>query len=151
LFIEVIETSFKFLTFPIWETLSHRLALSLSPKMSSDPVVKVLNLIIWSFDVRSAVHWNIPYLANKFGDYVEDRGFLSVSASGNRNPQSCPLRFVADFENQTYFDPNNEPNSRICKSSQYISINGGSVTITFMKQRYIIMFGMLKRVMVVLF
>jgi hypothetical protein len=88
LFIEMIGTSFEFLTFPIWEALCYRLALPVSPKTSNDRVVKSLNSVICSFDAGSPLNGIISYLTKKFGGHVEDRGVVSVSASSAHNPQS---------------------------------------------------------------
>jgi E3 ubiquitin-protein ligase HECTD1 len=45
---------------------------------------------------------------------VIDRNIVSITASSIGNPQSYPLRHVADFENQSCFATNNEANSWIC-------------------------------------
>jgi hypothetical protein len=56
----------------------------------------------------------ISYLTKRFGGHVTDRNIVSITASSVADPESYPLRHVADFENQSYFLTNNEANSYIC-------------------------------------
>jgi hypothetical protein len=48
-FIELINTSCKVLTFPIWEALSHRLSLSVSPRLRNDRIHEMLNITYYWF------------------------------------------------------------------------------------------------------
>jgi hypothetical protein len=113
-FIEMIQKSFEFLTLPIWDAVFDRLSLSVSPTTSSDRLVKLFNSIVCSYREGFPLDGIISCLPNKFGGLVGDRGVVLISASSLDNPQSHPLRNVADLENQTNFHTNNTPNSWIC-------------------------------------
>jgi hypothetical protein len=52
-----------------------------------------------------------------------DRDVISITASSVVNPQSNPLRNLADFENQTYFYTQNSQNSWICYDFKNMRIN----------------------------
>jgi hypothetical protein len=53
---------------------------------------------------------------------VIDRNIVSITASSVNNPQSHPLRHVADFANQSNFQTKNEANSWICYDFKDIQI-----------------------------
>jgi hypothetical protein len=115
-FIEMINSSFDFLTFPIWRSLCHRLSLSVSTDFSNDRFHDKFSSVVCRFDSNSNSKQDgiISYLTKRFGGHVIDRNLVSITASSVADPQSCPLRHVADFANQGYFHMKNEANSWIC-------------------------------------
>jgi hypothetical protein len=123
-FIEMINASFDFLTFPIWRSLCHRLSLSVSIDFSNDRFVDK-RCCVCRFDPNSNSKQDgiISYLTKRFGGHVIDHNIVSISASSVNNPQSRPLRHVADFENQSNFQTKNEPNSWICYDFKDMQIN----------------------------
>jgi hypothetical protein len=123
-FIEMINASFDFLTFPIWRSLCHRLSLSVSPENSNDRFCATLSSVVRRFDPNSNSKQDgiISYLTKRFGGHVIDRNIVSITASSIADPQSFPLRHVADFENRSMFYTNNETNSWICYDFKDIQI-----------------------------
>jgi hypothetical protein len=125
-FIEMINESFDFLTFPIWRSLCHRLSLSvlnvsnvsnisnISNESLCDRFVKKYSSIVCSFGAIEDLNGIISYLTKRFGGHVIDRDIVSITASGFYDAQSYPLRNVADFENRSLFITNNIANSWIC-------------------------------------
>jgi hypothetical protein len=116
-FISHINESFDLLTFPIWHSLCSRLSLSVSPErpeFSNDRFFERSSSVVCEIDVNSPQSGIISYLTKRFGGNVIDRNIVSITASSIGDPQSYPLRHVADFANQSYFCTNNEANSWIC-------------------------------------
>jgi hypothetical protein len=115
-FIEIINESFDLLTFPIWRSLCYRLSLSVSIDFSTDRFVDESSSIVCRFDPNSNSNQDgiISYLTKRVGGHVIYRNIVSITASSFCNPQDCPLRHVADFENQGCFSTNNDANSWIC-------------------------------------
>jgi hypothetical protein len=113
----MINASFDFLTFPIWRSLCHRLSLSVSIDFSGDRFVDKCSCVC-RFDPNSNSNSKqdgiISYLTKRFGGHVIDRNIVSITASSIANPQSHPLRHVADFESQSCFYTKDEANSWIC-------------------------------------
>jgi hypothetical protein len=123
-FIEMINASFDFLTFPIWRSLCHRLSLSVSIDFSNDGFYDQFSSVVCRFDPNSNSKQDgiISYLAKRFGGHVIDRNIVSITASSIADPQSYPLRHVADFENQSCFATKDEANSWICYDFKDIQI-----------------------------
>jgi hypothetical protein len=61
--------------------------------------------------VTSSLDGIISYFTKRFGGHVIDRNIVSITASSIANPQSYPLRNVADFGNQTFFATKDEANA----------------------------------------
>jgi hypothetical protein len=114
LFVEQIEESNEFITIAIFESLCRRLVLSVTPTISNDRVVEFFVSVNCRFRDGSPLDGIISYLTKKHGGHVLDRGIVSITASSSQNPQSYPLRNLADFENQSMFYTQNLPNSWIC-------------------------------------
>jgi hypothetical protein len=112
-FIEIMNESFDFLTFPIWRSLCHRLSFSVSAESSIDRFVDK-RCCVCQFEPNSNQNGIISYLTKRFEGHVIDRDIVSITASSINDPQSYPLRHVADFENQSNFQTKNEVNSWIC-------------------------------------
>jgi hypothetical protein len=112
-FVELINESFDHLTFPIWHSLCSRLSLSVSPDFSTDRFVDERNCV-YEFDRNSPQSGIISYLTKRFGGHVIDCNIVSITTSSSHEPQSYPLRHVADFENQSCSHTKNEANSWIC-------------------------------------
>jgi hypothetical protein len=112
-FIEIINESFDFLTFPIWRSLCDRLSFPVSIDFSIDRFCDKFSSVVCRFDPNSNQDGIISYLTKRFGGHVTDRNIVSITASSVAS-QSYPLRHVADFEKQSGFYTNNESNSWIC-------------------------------------
>jgi hypothetical protein len=110
----LINTSFQVLTFAIWEALSRRLSLSVSPTFHNDRIYEAFNSICCSFVEGSPLNGIISYLTQKCGGHICDRGIVSINASSVAEPQAWPLTNVAYFENHNGFYTKDEPNSWIC-------------------------------------
>jgi hypothetical protein len=123
-FIEIINSSFDFLTFPIWRSLCHRLSLSVSIDFSNDRFCDQFSSVVCQFDPNSNSKQDgiISYLTKRYGGHVIDRNIVSITASSIAEVQSYPLRHVADFQNQSMFYTNNETNSWICYDFKDIQI-----------------------------
>jgi hypothetical protein len=113
-FIEMMSESFDLLTFPIWHSLCPRLSLSVSVGSSVDRFIKQYLSVVCRFDINSKQDGIISYLTKRYGGHVIDRNIVSITASSIPYPQTHPLRYVADFDNQSYFATQNEANSWIC-------------------------------------
>jgi hypothetical protein len=113
-FIELINQSFDLLTFPIWQSLSHRLSLSVPADFWCDRFCGKYSSVVCPFVTTSNLDGIISYLTKRFGGHVIDRNIVSITASSIGNAQSHPLRYVADFENRSMFHTNSEGNSWIC-------------------------------------
>jgi hypothetical protein len=85
-----------------------------TPTISNDRVVEFFVSVNCRFRDDSPLDGIISYLTKKHGGHVLDRFIVSITASSSENPQSWPLRNVADFDNQTMFATQNVPNSWIC-------------------------------------
>jgi hypothetical protein len=112
-FIEMINESFDFLTFPIWRSLCHRLSLSVSIDFSIDRFV-CKPFCVCRFNPNSNQDGIISYLTKRFGGHVIDRNIVSITTSSVANHRSHPLRHVAGFMNQTCFYTNCEACSWKC-------------------------------------
>jgi hypothetical protein len=121
-FIGLINTSFDILTFTIWEALSHRLSLSVSPTLPNDRIIEMVHSQDCSFAEGSPLNGIISYLTRKYNCHVGDRGIVSITASSVADSQNWPLRNVAYFENQNSFYTKDEPNSWICYDFKDIRI-----------------------------
>jgi hypothetical protein len=113
-FISLINSSFDFLTFPIWRSLCHRLSLSVSIDFSNPRFHEKFSSVVCPFVETSNLDGIISYLTKRFGGHVIDRNIVSITASSVGSPQCYPVRHVADFENQFFFCTKNEANSWIC-------------------------------------
>jgi hypothetical protein len=116
-FIALITESFDLLTFPIWRALCPRLSFSVSIEPSVDRFIHQYSSVVCRFDMNSKQDGIISYLTKRYGGHVIDRNIVSITVSSIYNPQSFPLRHVAEFENQSYFATKNEANSWICYDS----------------------------------
>jgi hypothetical protein len=65
----------------------------------------------------------ISSLTRKHCGHVLYQDVILITVSSFGSCQSCPLRHIADFENQTHRDPWNEPNSWICSDLKTMEIN----------------------------
>jgi hypothetical protein len=119
-FIELINESFDFLTFPIWRSLCHHLSLLVSIDFSIDQLP--FSSVLCPFQPNSNQDGIISYLTNRFEGHVIDRNIVSITASSFVNRQMYPLRHVADFENQSGFCTENKANSWICYDFKNIQI-----------------------------
>jgi hypothetical protein len=86
-FIGLINSSFQVLTFSIWEALSRRLSLSVSPTLWNDRIHEMFNTICCSFVEGSPLIGIISYLTRKCGGHICDRGIVSIDASSANSPQ----------------------------------------------------------------
>jgi hypothetical protein len=102
-FIEMINESFDFLTFPIWRSLCYRLLSPVSIDISNDEYCDKSSSAVFRFDPNSPQNGIISYLKKRFGGDVIDRNIISITANSFYNPQSYPIRCVAEFENKNCF------------------------------------------------
>jgi hypothetical protein len=97
-FIELSNTSFQVLTCAIWQTLSYRVSLPVSPIVRNDRIDEIFNSMCCSFVEGSPLNGIISYLTQKCGGHICDRGIGSLNASPAGNPQDWHLRNVASDE-----------------------------------------------------
>jgi hypothetical protein len=115
-FICLINESFDFLSFAIWKSLSCRLSLSVSISFQPERFHSRNESISCLYSTTNSGNLNgiISYLTRKHNCHVLDNNVISITASSVGNTESCPLRYVADFENWTMFYTQNIPDSWIC-------------------------------------
>jgi hypothetical protein len=115
-FICLIDESFDFLSFAIWQSLSRRLSLSVSISFPSERFQSHIDSISCPYSTTKSDNLNgfISFLTRKHSCHVLDSNVISITASGVFNARDCPLRHVADFGNRTYFITQSIPNSWIC-------------------------------------
>jgi hypothetical protein len=80
-FIEMINASFDFLTFPVWRSVCHRLSLSVSIDFSDDRFEKRFSSVVCRYDPNSKHDGIISYLTKRFGGHVIDRNIVAITAS----------------------------------------------------------------------
>jgi hypothetical protein len=128
-FIEMINASFDFLTYPIWRSLCHRLSLSVSTDFSNDRFHEKFPSVVCPFDSNSNLDGILSCFTKQFGGHVIDRDIVSITASSVNHPQYHPLRHIADFENRSDFCTKNEANSWICYDFKDAQIKGTHYSI----------------------
>jgi hypothetical protein len=85
-FIEIINESFDFLTFPIWRSLCHHLSLSVSIDISNDLFHDKFSSVVCLFVETSNFDGILSYLTKRFEGHVIDRDIVSITASSFNNP-----------------------------------------------------------------
>jgi hypothetical protein len=56
----------------------------------------------------------ISYLAKRFGGHVIYSNIISITVNNVGYPDERPLLAVADFDDETHFHTENDPNSWLC-------------------------------------
>jgi hypothetical protein len=82
--------------------------------LPNDRFIEQFCSIVCPLSTTSCFDGIISYLTHECGGHVMDRNVVSITASGEAQPQNYPLRNVAAFENRTMFLPQNEANSWVC-------------------------------------
>jgi hypothetical protein len=126
-FICLIDESFDFLNFAIWKSLSRRLSLSVSIDFPRERLAHIF--CQYSKTDSESLDGIIACLTRKHCGHIMDRDVISITASGVGDSQSHPLRNLADFENQTDFYTEVNPNSWICYDFKNMRINLTSYSI----------------------
>jgi hypothetical protein len=136
-FIEMIRKSFEFLTLPIWDALCDPLSFSVSRTTSNDRLVESSNSAVCSYQEGASLDGIVSYLAKNFYGYVRVRGVVSIRASSLSSPQSCLLRNVTDFENQTHSHTSDTPNAWICYDFKSMNIKPTHYTLHSLCNHYL--------------
>jgi hypothetical protein len=113
-FVDFISSSFEFLTFSIWETLSNRLVLNVSPASSKDRHAHR------TFAPSSPFDGIISYLTRKHQGNVHELDIVRISAS---SVSSGTLKSLADLNTPCQFYTNCVANSWICYDFNTMQIN----------------------------
>jgi hypothetical protein len=133
LFIDIIDELFDILTIGLWVSVCRRLSVSVLPIYQNDQVAELFFSTAHNcpFADDSALDGIISYLTWKCGDYIGDRGIVSISASSIDNLISHLLRSITDFEDRNYFCTNNEPISWVCYDFKNMYIKPTHYSIRF--------------------
>jgi hypothetical protein len=113
-FIEIMNKSFNFLTFPIWQSLCHRLSLSVSKDLLNDRFPDKYSTVICPFENDFKLKGILSYLTEKYGNDIIDRNIISITVSSIGDPQFAPLHEIVNFKSENMFRTKDLPNSWIC-------------------------------------